>query len=119
MMRLSLALVITVAVVGVAAAEPRDCSWAKHVDRVVSHQIVKVGPAGHEVTYTHRLDRFDKFATADFVDGQSWIFGVGDSTNGTGSHTGWYEWIGKSNDKVFGTYRGTHAVDGAVRTWRG
>jgi len=119
LMRLFLTLLSTMMAVSIAAAEPHDCSWAKHPERVVSQQTVKVGPVGHEVVYTNRLDRIDKSTMADWVGGQAWIFGVSDQTNGTGSHSGWYEWVGKSSDKMFGTYRGTHVTDGSVRTWRG
>ncbi len=119
LMRLFLTLLITMMAVSIAAAEPHDCSWAKHIERVVSQQTVKVGPVGHEVVYTNRLDKFDKSALEDFVGGQAWIFNVADSTKGTGSHSGWAEWIGKSGDKVFGPYRGTHATDASVTTFQG
>ena len=119
LMRLSLAVLITMMAVSIVAAEPHDCSFAKHPERVVLRQAISVGPAGHELAYVSRLDKVDRSGLADFVGAQAWIFGVADETKGTGSHSGWYEWVGKSGDKWFGTYRGTHVTDGSVRTWRG
>jgi hypothetical protein len=96
-----------------------DCSWAKHIERVVSEQTINVGPAGHQIMYSTRFDKFDKSALDDFVSGQAWIFNVSDGTKESGSHSGWGEWIGKSNEKLFLQYRGSHTVDGRVWTWKG
>ncbi len=119
LMRLLLALLTLMSVRGIAAAEPHDCSWVKHLERFVSQQTANVGPPGHQLAFHQRLDGFDKHAIADFVGGQNWVYNVSDDTKGTGSHSGWYEWIGKGGDKLFGSYRGTHVTEGSVTTWRG
>ena len=119
LIRLFLALLITMTSASIVFAESHDCSYVAHIERVVSRQVINVGPPGHEVIYLSRLDRLDKMALSDFVAGQEWVFNVADEMKGTGSHSGWYEWVSKSGDKLFGTYRGTHAVDGPVRTSQG
>ena len=119
LMRLFLALLITMISASIGFAESHDCSYVSHIERVVSRQAINVGPPGHEVMYLSRLDRLDKMALADFVGGQEWVFNVADNMKGTGSHSGWYEWVSKSGDKLFGTYRGTHAADGSVSSSQG
>src|SRR5271163_975252 len=119
LMRLFFALLITMTSASIGFAESHDCSYVAHIERVVSRQAINVGPPGHEVVYLSRLDRLDKMALADFVGSQQWVFNVADNMKGAGSHSGWYEWVSKSGDKLFGTYRGTHAVDGAVSSSQG
>jgi hypothetical protein len=119
LMRLTLALLVTTIFSSTEAADKQDCAWVKRVVRVVAQERINVGPPGHQIVYTTRFDTFEKSGLPSFVGGQSWTYNVGHDTKGTGSHSGWFEWTGKNNDKLFGTYRGTHANDGSKATWQG